>query len=120
MLVALKSSSFKPLAIAIFFLGFLGGFRQTSTFLFIPLAIYVASRKIRSVNHAWKALLIFSASIFLWWLPTIMNTGGQKNYSLISEGLTAFGDQKMATFFGGYASYLLNNLANFASGYSKG
>lgn len=114
MLVALKSSSFKPLAIAIFFLGFLGGFRQTSTFLFIPLAIYVASRKIRSVNHAWKALLVFSVSIFLWWLPTIINTGGQKNYSLISEGLTAFGDQKMATFFGGYASYLLNNLANFA------
>jgi 4-amino-4-deoxy-L-arabinose transferase-like glycosyltransferase len=112
--ISLRSPHLKYLALSLFILGLLAGFRQTAVLLLSPLILFVFFKKVKSIKFFFPLLALFLLGVLLWLLPTLHNTSGLEGYLATSRGLTADLSQKLDTAFGGTMNYLVTNLSNFS------
>lgn len=68
-------------------LGIAGGFRQDLVFFMFPLWFFCIIYKNRNYKRILMAFVVLAVSVLLWFIPTIILTGGYESYSIASKNL---------------------------------
>lgn len=68
-------------------LGLAGGFRQDLIFYMFPLWIFCAFYNNRDVSRLLKAIIVLIPSVLVWFIPTLIFSGGYEQYSQATSAL---------------------------------
>jgi hypothetical protein len=104
-----KDNFFYP---SIMILGLAGGFRQDLLIFMFPLWLFCTFYNKRDSKRLLKATIVLIPSILIWFVPTIIFSGGYGQYSAASATLYHMAFPRSSILFG---STLTNQLSDIAS-----
>lgn len=102
---------FYPVSIA---LGLAGGFRQDLIMFMLPLWIFCLFYLDKSPKRVIKAFFVLIISILIWFIPTVLLTGGYNSYISVSSNLADSFKTTSVLFGAPIINHLLNDIMLFS------
>lgn len=98
-------------------LGLAGGFRQNIIVFMFPLWLFCSfyHSHNRSLVKIIKVFAILTTSVLVWWVPTLLLTGGYEKYSFLLHELTFRMFKQTSIFFGASISEHIDSIIRFFS-----
>lgn len=102
------------LYVSVIALGLAGGFRQDLIIFMLPILVYCLFYHDRSIKRIIKVIAVLIPSILIWFIPTILLTGGYNSYSIASQSITNSFKTTSILFGAPVLNYVLNDVMLFS------